>query len=292
MSGSARSSLVLFDPDRPGVASLLPKVREILAAAGLRMREEAIRVDAAAAERPAAPPLGVDLAVVLGGDGTLLGQARRLADAGIPLIGVNVGRLGFLAEFDLASLERHAGTVLREDAPTRRRMLLHAEASRDGQRLATGIALNDVVVAAGPPFRMVEILIRFGGETGPDLVGDGVIVATPIGSTAYSVSAGGPIVHPDLEAMVITPNAVHSLAFRPIVAPADLRLSLEIRRANEGTSLVLDGVPLATLRVGDRIEVRRHAAPAQLVANPEHAYWRTLMDKMRWAAPPSYRPSP
>jgi NAD+ kinase len=292
MSDPARTALLLFDPDRAGVAAILPGVRRVLASAGVRSREEAVASDAGAAPAAATVADRVDLAVVLGGDGTLLGQARRFADAGVPIIGVNVGRLGFLAEFDLASLERHAAEVLREGAATRSRMLLHATAWRSGEMVASGLALNDVVVAAGPPFRMVEILLRLGPEEGPDLAGDGVIVATPVGSTAYSVSAGGPIVHPDLEAIVITPNAAHSLAFRPIVAPAETPLAIEVRRANEGTALVLDGVPLASLRVGDRIEIRRHTAKARLVANPEHAYWRTLMEKMRWAMLPSYRLPP
>lgn len=290
MSDPARTALLLFDPDRAGVAAMLPGVRRVLGSAGVRWREETVAGEAGPATAQAAAADRVDLAVVLGGDGTLLGQSRRFADAGVPIIGVNVGRLGFLAEFDLASLERHAAEVLREGAATRSRMLLHATAWRSGEMVASGLALNDVVVAAGPPFRMVEILLRLGSQDGPDLVGDGVIVATPVGSTAYSVSAGGPIVHPDLEAIVITPNAAHSLAFRPIVAPADTPLEIEVRRANEGTALVLDGVPSTSLAVGDRIRIRRHGSKVRLVANPEQRYWRTLMVKMRWAMPPEYRP--
>jgi len=281
----SRTALLRFDPERPGAAEAQPRVEALLERAGLRVRSETI----AAAPLPPQPAGEIDLAVVLGGDGTLLGEARRFADSGVPLLGVNLGRLGFLTEFDLAGLERHAALVLSTDAPLRSRMLLRAEVLRDGRPIDGGLALNDAVVAAGPPFRMVEILLRLDGEEGPDLVGDGVIVATPIGSTAYSVSAGGPIVHPDLEALVITPNAAHSLAFRPIVAPADTPLEIEVRRANEGTALVLDGVPTTPLVVGDRIRIRRHGAKIRLVANPEHRYWRTLMDKMRWAMPPEYR---
>jgi NAD+ kinase len=276
--------LLVADPRREGVPPLLEEVRRIVAAHGFASRELEPHHDPLPADIDAA------LAIVLGGDGTLLGQARRLADRGVPLVGVNVGRLGFLAEFDLPALERHAAAIFAGRASVRERLLLRAELVRaDGGAEYAGIALNDVVIAAGPPFRMIEIALRLDGREGPDLLGDGAIVSTPVGSTAYNVSAGGPIVDPELEAIVITPNAAHSLAFRPIVAPASLQVDMHVRRANEGTTLVLDGVPARPLRVGDVVRVRRHDRDARLVANPDHDYWRTLMGKMRWAAPPEYR---
>jgi NAD+ kinase len=281
---SAPTVLLVADPRREGVPPLLAEVRRIVAAHGFTARELEPH------HAPLEPDLGASLAIVLGGDGTLLGQARRLADRGVPLVGVNVGRLGFLAEFDLAALERHAETIFSGRAAIRERLLLRAEVVRavGGSEFA-GLALNDVVIAAGPPFRMIEIALRLDGREGPDLLGDGAIVSTPVGSTAYNVSAGGPIVDPELEAIVITPNAAHSLAFRPIVALASLEIDMQVRRANDGTTLVLDGVPACSLSVGDLVRVRRHDRKARLVANPDHDYWRTLMGKMRWAAPPEYR---
>ncbi|MBM4106572.1 MAG: hypothetical protein FJ257_09860 [Phycisphaerae bacterium] len=276
--------LLVADPRREGVPALLAEVRGLLAARGASVTELPPE------HGPLATTVAGDLAIVLGGDGTLLGQARRLADRGTPLVGVNIGRLGFLAEFDLAALSRHADAILAGRGRIRERLVLRAEVLRAGGVVEPmGLALNDVVVAAGPPFRMVEIALRLDGREGPDLLGDGVIVSTPVGSTAYNVSAGGPIVEPELEAMVITPNAAHSLAFRPIVAPATLELDMQVRRANEGTTLVLDGVPATTLRVHDLVRVRRHDRRARFVANPDHDYWRTLMGKMRWAQPPGYR---
>ena len=285
MSGDVSSTVLLVaDPRRDGVPTLLAEVRRIVAAHGFTARELEPHHD------PLPPDIDAALAIVLGGDGTLLGQARRLADRGVPLVGVNVGRLGFLAEFDLPALERHAAAIFAGRASIRERLLLRAELVRaDGSAEFAGIALNDVVIAAGPPFRMIEIALRLDGREGPDLLGDGAIVSTPVGSTAYNVSAGGPIVDPELEAIVITPNAAHSLAFRPIVAPASLQVDMHVRRANDGTTLVLDGVPARPLRVGDVVRVRRHDRDARLVANPDHDYWRTLMGKMRWAAPPEYR---
>ena len=285
MSGDVSSTVLLVaNPRRDGVPTLLAEVRRIVAAHGFTARELEPHHD------PLPPDIDAALAIVLGGDGTLLGQARRLADRGVPLVGVNVGRLGFLAEFDLPALERHAAAIFAGRASVRERLLLRAELVRaDGGAAYAGIALNDVVIAAGPPFRMIEIALRLDGREGPDLLGDGAIVSTPVGSTAYNVSAGGPIVDPELEAIVITPNAAHSLAFRPIVAPASLQVDMHVRRANEGTTLVLDGVPARPLRVGDVVRVRRHDRDARLVANPDHDYWRTLMGKMRWAAPPEYR---
>jgi NAD+ kinase len=145
------------------------------------------------------------------------------------------------------------------------------------------------VITAGHPFRMIELNIAINGEPGPTLTGDGVIVSSPVGSTAYNVSAGGPIVHPRLEAMIITPIAAHSLAFRPIVLWAGGEVIVTIKRANEGTTLVLDGRVTVPLKVGQSVRVTKHPKKARFVANPSSTYWQILLEKMRWAAPPTYR---
>lgn len=282
--------ILLPNRTRPEVAERLDEVRAVLR----RWVEISHELDAELAPLP--PDVDGDLAVVLGGDGTLLGQGRRLLDLGAPLIGVNFGRLGFLAEFDWQGLMEHAAVVFSADPEVRgrlvrERLVLEAltidDDGADPQLI--GVALNDCVVSAGSPFRMIELQFHVGDEEGPDLAGDGVIVATPTGSTAYNVSAGGPIVHQSLECMIITPNAAHSLAFRPIVAPASSELRLKVVRANTGTALVLDGQPAATLRAGQTVIVRRHARRAKFVGNPATSYWRTLIEKMRWGAPPTYR---
>jgi NAD+ kinase len=159
----------------------------------------------------------------------------------------------------------------------------------DGTTRYEGLAVNDCVVTAGAPFRMIELALRLDGENGPEFLGDGIIIATPVGSTAYNASAGGPIVHPDVEAIIVTPNAAHSLAFRPVVVPASLAVQAHVVRANEGTTLVLDGHINVSLRVGDTVVAKRHHDMARIVARPDSSYWETLVDKMRWAESPNYR---
>lgn len=283
--------LLLTNTSRPGVAARLDDAKAIITHhATLRA---AIEVDGAPVS--AAPEF--DMAVVLGGDGTLLAQARRLLERRRPIVGVNFGRLGFLAEFDWESFVKHASMVFGQSPTVRDRMVLSATVlSSNGEPRFASSAINDCVIAAGPPYRMIELKIRTSGssgsslgEGGPDLTGDGVIVATTIGSTAYNVSAGGPIVHPDVDAIVLTPNAAHSLAFRPIVLPGSAELTITVARANEGTALVLDGQVMQGLSAGDVVRIVRHPVRARLVGNPSNSYWNTLLGKMRWAAPPTYR---
>lgn len=235
--------------------------------------------------------LHADRAVVVGGDGTIMAALRQLVDRGVPVAGVNVGRLGFLAEFDAASLEANAESVLGGQPEVHQRMVLSVIVrGADGAVRYEGLAVNDCVVTAGPPFRMIGLALRFGDEEGPEFLGDGIIVATPVGSTAYNASSGGPIVHPDVEGIVVTPSSAHSLAFRPVVLPSFLDVSARVVRANEGTTLVVDGHINVGLRVGDTVVAGRHHATARLVARPDASYWQTLVDKMRWAEPPNYRP--
>ncbi len=239
---------------------------------------------------PLPADLDADLAIAVGGDGTIISQARRLVDCGIPLLGVNVGRLGFLAEFDVEQLRAQRDRIFNGTPHVREQMLLEARLTDGkGRVVHEGFAVNDCVVTAGEPFRMIEICLSIDGSEGPMLSGDGVIIATPTGSTAYNVSAGGPIVHRKVQAMIITPLAAHSLAFRPIVLGPDSNLRVEIRRGNPGTTMVLDGQIPVPVTAGHVLEVRRHARAVRMVDNPETPYWRILLDKMRWAAPPTYR---
>jgi NAD+ kinase len=172
--------------------------------------------------------------------------------------------------------------------------------------LSRTLALNDAVVTAGPPYRMVSIAIRIDGHDGPTVTGDGLIVSTAIGSTAYNASAGGPIISPEVPAMAITAIAPHTLSFRPVVVNLSSTVELTMVRANDGseatmgamaelasvatgTALVLDGQVPVRLRTGDKVIIRQHAKPARFVRNPGRSYWQTLLTKMRWAAPPAIR---
>ena len=276
--------LLAASPDRPATASILGEVRRIVAKHAEIVAE--IQADSAALSAN----LLFDRMVAVGGDGTLIAQLRRILDRGMPLVGVNSGRLGFLAEFDPISLEEQADSIFGPNPLVRQRMVMDVIVKRkDGTVVYHGVAVNDVVVSAGFPFRMIELRLEFSGNVGPDVSGDGIIIASPVGSTAYTVSAGGPIVHPDVEALIVTPICPHSLGFRPIVVPSHLDISVRVERANDGTTLMLDGQTNIRLAVGDMIQVGRHQSMARLVGNPDVTYWQQLLSKMRWAAPPTYR---
>ena len=286
----ARSVLVLFNSMKPEARGAVPAVRTIV---GTRARIVAERDSSDPAPLPPEP---FDLAIVLGGDGTLLGAARRLSGSGVPLLGVNFGKLGFMAEFDMNSLARHADGVFGPVLPATRDLpLLSAQVlGADRAVRAQGLCLNEAVVTAGPPYRMITLSISIDGKPGPILSGDGLILSTPIGSTAYNLSAGGPIVAPGVDAVTITPIAAHSLSFRPIVVPMTARVELGVDHPNAGdggtgTTLVLDGQTQVPLRRGDRIVLTRDPRRASFVTNPDGNFWATPTQKLNWGATPLAR---
>lgn len=238
-----------------------------------------------------------DLAVVIGGDGTLLSQARRFGPLGVPLLGVNFGRLGFMAEFDLPALRERAADLFDwGPLPIREMPMLVARIFSRGSPTPRfeGLALNDCLVTAGPPYRMISLALAFDDAQGPTVNGDGLIVASPMGSTAYNLSAGGPIMTPEVDAMVITPIAAHTLSFRPIVVAGGTSVDISLVRSNDdgdnrGTTLVLDGQVQHALRAGDQIVITRRARAVKFVRNLGTTYWMTLRDKMRWADSPKLR---
>lgn len=276
--------LLLADRERPGVEPVVDELRSTL--------DGCIEIVAelAADDQPLPADHGATIAVAIGGDGTLISQARRVIDDGLPLVGVNIGRLGFLAEFDAQSLVEHAEVVFSGNPPIMEHLVLRTQVyDGDGSVMGEALAVNDGVITAGEPHRMIELSLSIDGVAGPVLNGDGMIVATPVGSTAYNVSAGGPIVHPLVEALTITPLAAHSLAFRPIVLGASCEIRATLSQANPGTALVADGQVIAPLREGQSVVFRRSEKKARLVINPATTYWRILLDKLRWAVPPTYR---
>ena len=235
-------------------------------------------------------PPGLDRLVVIGGDGTIIGAARQALEHGTPILGVNAGRLGILAEFDIESLAAHADMIFGRTPLVREHLVLSIQIrNADGTPRFESVAINDCVVTAGPPYRMIELSLVVDDTDGPSINGDGLIISTPIGSTAYNVSAGGPIIQPDVDALVISAVAPHSLAFRPIVAAADTRIRIGVKRGNDGTAIVLDGQSNHSFSQGDHLVVKSHEKRAQLIGNPDSSYWNTLIEKMRWGAPPTYR---
>jgi NAD+ kinase len=276
--------LLLADRSRDGVPEVLSELR-----AALDTRAEIVD-ELPVDDTPLPAQHNATIAVAIGGDGTLISQARRVVEHNLPLVGVNVGRLGFLAEFDVPGLIQHADVIFSDDPPVYEHMILSMEiCDTDGQSISTFRAINDGVITAGEPHRMIELSLTIDGQDGPLLNGDGVIVATPVGTTAYNVSAGGPIVHPLVQALTITPLAAHSLAFRPIVVSADSEVRATLHRVNAGTALVTDGQTSAPLHEGQSVVFKRNGRKVKLVINPATSYWRILLDKLRWAAPPTYR---
>ncbi|MCB9837730.1 MAG: NAD(+)/NADH kinase [Phycisphaeraceae bacterium] len=283
-----RAVLLVVNRVKPKAVDALPRISAMIERHGLLARV----IDAD--ESPIDETAGADLIMVLGGDGTLLAQARRCVGLGLPIMGVNFGRLGFLAEFDEAALERSAPALLGDGPlPISERMMLRATVTRAGgsEPAFTSTALNDCAITAGPPYRVIEIGLSLDGNGGPTIRGDGVVVSTPSGSTAYAVAAGGPIVAPGVNGISITPIAAHSLSFRPMVVHGGVRIVLKLLHGNladgqGGTTLVMDGQTQTPLRTGDTVTIAQHDAHLRLISNPETTFWKTLVRKMLWAATP------
>ena len=233
-----------------------------------------------------------DAILVLGGDGTLLGAARRLNGRRIPLMGVNFGRLGFLANFTPDEFQVHFTRLARGELPTTARQLLQVSVDAHGAQRFSSVALNDAVVTAGPPYHLIELVLTMhGGASGPGSVhcsGDGVIISTPSGSTAYNLAAGGPIVTLGVEAVAITPICPHSLSFRPVVVPMTSTISIAPVRVNPGTTLFCDGQASTQLHVGDKVTIRRADHDVLLYDNPHSNAWKALAEKLHWALSPHY----
>lgn len=226
-----------------------------------------------------------DLLIVLGGDGTIISAAHNLANDQIPILGINLGKLGFLSEFTLAQLESFGEFLFQGPLPISRRLMLDVSVGRPGSLYQT-LAVNDCVVVSGPPFRIIPLQVFVDQEEVARVRGDGLIVATPTGSTAHNLSAGGPIVEPSAAAILLTPICPHALTFRPTVLDAQRQVGIQLRAAHEGTHVVIDGRFVRPLTLEDRITVRRHTAEFLLVRNPRDSAWAALRRKLMWAAGP------
>ncbi len=230
----------------------------------------------------------VDRIIVIGGDGTLIGVARALVPHPIPLIGVNVGKLGFLAEFSLAELKAHFEQVLSDDALVRRRAVLDVQIVRAGGSTISSPAVNDCVVQAGPPFRLIRLGVSIDGEKLTDVGGDGLIVCTPSGSTAHNLSAGGPIMQSDVDAIILTPLNPHSLTHKPVVIDNAAVIEVEAIAVNAGTTVIIDGQVSHPLGHGDRVAIRRSPSDFYVVRNPHYGRWHKLITKLHWGQSPAF----
>jgi NAD+ kinase len=226
-----------------------------------------------------------DLAVVMGGDGTMLGAARQLAYSGVPLIGINHGRLGFITDIPLQSANDALASVIHGTYESEDRVLLEGRVVRDGEIMFAGLALNDVVLNRAGRGGMIEVRVEFDGAFMYSQRADGLIVATPTGSTAYSLSANGPIVHPELNAILLVPVAPQTLSNRPIVLPDSGLLSLTITalgRVDSGASVHFDMQTWSDCQPGDRIDVRRAKHTVRFIHPIGYSFFSTLRRKLYW----------
>jgi len=228
----------------------------------------------------------VDLIIVLGGDGTLLGMATRIAQSGrdVPILGVNFGSLGFLTETRIDELEPSLEAVLAGTAVIDQRVMLAADTHRGAQCFDSRVVLNDVVFTKAALSRIIELTISVGDNLVTKVKADGLIVATATGSTAYNLAAGGPIVHPRVDALVLTPIAPHTLTNRPIVVPAGevIEVRPTVADVKDEIFVTYDGQSGYPLHAGDRVRIRRSDHPLQLVKAPGRNYFELLREKLKW----------
>ena len=226
----------------------------------------------------------VKLLVVLGGDGTLLGVARSLTDRPVPVLGVNLGKLGFLTETALGDLEAVLASVLDGHFEVEERMMLQVQVLRGRKSIATSTLLNDVVINKSALARILEMDVRIDGQFVAIYHADGLIVATPTGSTAYSLSAGGPIVLPGMKAFCITPICPHALTNRPLVVPDSVTIQVTLESESPDVYCTMDGQIGLPLKAGDRLKVRRSGTTLPLIVPQPRNFFDVLRKKLRWGA--------
>lgn len=228
----------------------------------------------------------IDVAVVVGGDGTLLGVGRKIAGTNIPLIGINMGRLGYMTDIPLQEIETVLPDILSGRFELDTRYLLEADIVHNDKVMQSGLALNDVVVNRSSVSGMVELTVSVNGSFMYNQRSDGLIVSTPTGSTAYSLAAGGPILHPQVSGIILAPIAPHALSNRPIVLPGNAEISIEVAGGKD-VSVNFDMQSLMVIQTGDQIHVRKSEKSVTLLHPLGHSDYRTLREKLHWNEYPS-----
>lgn len=279
--------------EKPEVRAVLPALTRWVRARGARVTLES-GIARGVRGMGAAVPLGtlvrrVELLLVLGGDGTMLHAARAASAAGVPIFGVNLGGLGFLTETSDAALYPALTRLLRGDYELERRLMVEARVRSSKGRTWTAIGLNDAVIHARDRSRVVAIDVRIGTMPIGTLVADGLIVATPTGSTAYSLSAGGPIVRPTIEALIATPISPHTFAFRPLLVGAEESVRARVRSGHAPAALTVDGQRSRNLAIRDEVTIRRARTHVDLVVLERGSFYEVLRTKLAWAELPRTR---
>ena len=282
---------VLVKPNQPEALQTICRLvewcsqRGIKVAGGPRFQRERIEAETGCpVESLAHEELvkGADIFVVLGGDGTMIGAARLIGDAEKPVVGVNFGTLGYLADFTVEDMIPALELVLAGDYTIDRRLMLAAEVARGGQRQMHDRVLNDVVISKSALARIIEIETWVDGQFVTCFRADGLIISTPTGSTAYNLSAGGPIIYPSMDAVVITPICPHTLSNRPLVLPDDAEFEFVLKTPREEVALTLDGQVGMPLEYEDRVTVRQSRTGFRLIQAHTRNYFDVLRNKLKW----------
>ena len=234
-------------------------------------------------EQQESPDKLLDLAIVVGGDGTMLSVARKLSKYGVPAVGVNLGRLGFLADIPISTLEMSIGSILAGNYRVEQRTLLKCKVIREGKKVLSSTALNDIVLSKGNMGRLIEFRIDVNDRYVAKPRGDGLILSTPTGSTAYALAAGGPIIYPDLPVICLAPICPHTLSNRPILLSETDKIQISNIEPNEfPPNLALDGVMLMQLTGSEIIDISRAKRKLKLVKADRFNYFETLYNKLGW----------
>ena len=284
---TVRTVGIISRPRRADIARVVPPLIEWVRAHGAEVvcdfeTGECVGSVTAQTQRREDLPWRADLLIVLGGDGTLLSAARLVADRQVPILAVNLGSLGFLTTVPLDDLYPILEEIFLGQHRVSERVLLQAQIVRDGNIVRRQIALNDAVLNKAALARIMDIVLRVNGEYVTTYKGDGLILSTPTGSTAYSLSAGGPFVYPTVEAFVVTPICPHTLTNRPLVIPDTAKIEIDFQAEDDAIFLTLDGQIGIELMRADHIVVRKASEKLRLVLPSKKNYFQVLRNKLKW----------
>jgi len=266
---------LLVSGERPDLLAEAERIRGLIGdAAQVSLCDLATREDLS--------QIPFDVAVVIGGDGSMLRAAHQMGRKQRPTIGVNMGKLGFLADLSPEEFLTQLPLICSGQLPIVEHLMYECQLIRHGKPLVQVLGLNEVAIFTGPPFAILEVDLYVDAELVTTYSCDGLIVSTPVGSTAHNVSAGGPILRKDVQAFVVSPISPHTLTNRPVVDTADRIYELVVPKPHAGTTLVADGRTLGRLEPGDRVRIERSAARFKMMAMPGRSYYRTLREKLGW----------
>jgi NAD+ kinase len=270
MSKAFKTAAIVGKSDAANLPEVLQRLSAVLDRRGVKLLGDPLKTQ----DRP-------DLTIVVGGDGTLLNCARVMAERNVPLVGINLGRLGFLTDIAAKDLEQAINAILDGDYTAEERMLIQGSCERDGKTHMSAVAMNDVVVSRGAMGSMIEFAVTVDGEFIYALRADGLIAATPTGSTAYALSAGGPILHPALQAIALVPISPHTLSNRPVAIRSNSKVEITLVRGLDARAN-FDVQAFCKLEPGDVVKVTASPKPATLLHPPGYRYFSMLREKLRW----------